>query len=61
MAQFTLFLISQSVQPNPLELQRQQEAKRRLLAQKRAKELVRIRSPEPVEGRKHILFSAFIH
>lgn len=51
---YALHTLPASVQPNPLELQRQQEAKRRQLAQKRARELMRIRSPEPVDGRKHI-------
>uniref|UniRef100_G3WBM9 Radial spoke head 3 n=1 Tax=Sarcophilus harrisii TaxID=9305 RepID=G3WBM9_SARHA len=40
-------------QPDPVELQRQQEAKRKALARKRAREHLRPRSPEPVEGRKH--------
>ena len=44
----------QSSQPNPLELQRQQESRRRLLARKRVNEQMRIHSPPPVEGRKHI-------
>ncbi|KAM4695033.1 radial spoke head protein 3 homolog isoform 1-T2 [Discoglossus pictus] len=43
-----------SAQPDPVEIQRQQEAHRRALAKKRAKELLRPRTPEPVEGRKHI-------
>ncbi|KAG9493445.1 hypothetical protein GDO78_001386, partial [Eleutherodactylus coqui] len=43
-----------SAQPDPVEIQRNQEARRRALAKKRAKELLRSRSPEPVEGRKHI-------
>ncbi|XP_074165510.1 radial spoke head protein 3 homolog isoform X3 [Sminthopsis crassicaudata] len=41
-------------QPDPVELQRQQEAKRKALARKRAREHLRPRSPEPVEGRKHV-------
>ncbi|XP_004461211.1 radial spoke head protein 3 homolog [Dasypus novemcinctus] len=40
-------------QPEALELQRQQQAKRRALARKRAREQLRPRTPEPVEGRKH--------
>ena len=44
----------QSSQPDPLEVQRQQEARRRALARKRAREQFKPRSPEPVEGRKHI-------
>ncbi|KAM9316006.1 radial spoke head protein 3 homolog [Gastrophryne carolinensis] len=43
-----------SAQPDPVEIQRAQEARRRALARKRAKELLRPRTPEPVEGRKHI-------
>ncbi|XP_023584051.1 radial spoke head protein 3 homolog [Trichechus manatus latirostris] len=41
-------------QPDPVELQRQQQAKRRALARKRAREQLRPRTPEPVEGRKHV-------
>ncbi|XP_052025657.1 radial spoke head protein 3 homolog isoform X2 [Apodemus sylvaticus] len=41
-------------QPDPLELQRQQQARRRALARKRAQEQLRPRTPEPVEGRKHV-------
>lgn len=43
-----------AAQPDPVEIQRAQEARRRALAKKRAKELLRPRTPEPVEGRKHI-------
>ena len=35
-------------------MQRQQEARRRALARKRAREQFKPRSPEAVEGRKHI-------
>ncbi|KAJ8314535.1 hypothetical protein KUTeg_006685 [Tegillarca granosa] len=41
-------------QPDPIEIQRQQEVRRRAIARKRAKEQLRPRSPEPVDGRKHI-------
>ncbi|XP_048082152.1 radial spoke head protein 3 homolog [Ursus arctos] len=41
-------------QPDPIEVQRQQQAKRRALARKRAQEQLRPRTPEPVEGRKHV-------
>ncbi|XP_059885680.1 LOW QUALITY PROTEIN: radial spoke head protein 3 homolog [Delphinus delphis] len=41
-------------QPDPAEIQRQQQAKRRALAKKRAQEELRPRTPEPVEGRKHV-------
>ncbi|KXJ24414.1 radial spoke head protein 3 homolog [Exaiptasia diaphana] len=43
-----------SSQPDPIEIQRQQEMRRRAIARKRAKEQLKPRSPEPVEGRKHI-------
>ncbi|CAL1546916.1 unnamed protein product [Lymnaea stagnalis] len=43
-----------SAQLDPLELQRQQENRRRAIARKRAKDQLRPRSPDPVEGRKHI-------
>lgn len=44
----------QHAQPDPIEIQRQQENRRRAIARKRAKEQLRPRSPDPVEGRKHI-------
>lgn len=47
-------LYLQSSQPDPLELQRQQEARRRTLARKRAREQFKPRSPDAVEGRKHV-------
>ncbi|XP_063723385.1 radial spoke head protein 3 homolog B-like isoform X2 [Symsagittifera roscoffensis] len=43
-----------TAQPDPIEIQRQQEARRRTIARKRAKDQLKPRSPEPVEGRKHI-------
>lgn len=43
-----------SAQPDPIELQREQEARRRAIAKKRAKQQLRPKSPEAVEGRKHI-------
>ncbi|XP_041354960.1 radial spoke head protein 3 homolog B-like isoform X2 [Gigantopelta aegis] len=43
-----------SAQPDPIEIQRQQENRRRALAKKRAKDQLRPRSPDPVEGRKHV-------
>lgn len=52
--ELAIFYNAQSSQPDPLELQRQQEARRRALARKRAREQFKPRSPEPVEGRKHI-------
>ncbi|XP_028391706.1 radial spoke head protein 3 homolog B-like [Dendronephthya gigantea] len=43
-----------SAQPDPIDVQRQQEARRRAIARKRAKKQLIPKSPEPVEGRKHI-------
>ncbi|KAK3734063.1 hypothetical protein QZH41_015839 [Actinostola sp. cb2023] len=43
-----------SSQPDPIEIQKQQETRRRAIARKRAKEQLRPQSPDPVEGRKHI-------
>lgn len=43
-----------SSQPDPIEMQKQQEARRRALAKKRAKQQLKSQTPEPVEGRKHI-------
>ena len=47
-------LYQQSAQPDPIEIQRQQESRRRTIARKRAKQQLRPKSPDPVEGRKHI-------
>lgn len=41
-------------QPDPVEIQRQQESKRRAIARRRAKEHFQSLTPEPVAGRKHI-------
>uniref|UniRef100_A0A8C2YJR1 Radial spoke head 3 n=1 Tax=Chinchilla lanigera TaxID=34839 RepID=A0A8C2YJR1_CHILA len=41
-------------QPDPVEVQRQQQVKKRTLAKKRAQEQLRSWTPEPVEGRKHV-------
>lgn len=49
-----MFMLHQHAQPDPIEIQRQQENRRRAIARKRAKEQLRPRSPDPVEGRKHI-------
>ncbi|NXE49006.1 RSPH3 protein, partial [Casuarius casuarius] len=40
--------------PDPLEIQRQREARRRALSRKRAKEQMQPRTAEPVEGREHV-------
>lgn len=50
-AQTTLPLTQQ---PDPIEVQRKQEIRRRAIAQQRAREQLRQRSPPPVEGRQHI-------
>ncbi|XP_027702384.1 radial spoke head protein 3 homolog B-like isoform X1 [Vombatus ursinus] len=51
---YALHSFPPTTQPDPIELQRQQEIKRKALARKRAREHLRLRSPEPVEGRKHV-------
>jgi len=43
-----------SAQPDPIEIQREQEGRRRAIARKRAKQQLRPKSPEAVEGRKHM-------
>jgi len=43
-----------SAQPDPIEIQREQESRRRAIARKRAKQQLRPKSPEAVEGRKHM-------
>ena len=40
----------QAAQPDPIEIQRQQEQRRRMVVRKRAKEELRPRSPDAVEG-----------
>ena len=45
--------VVQSAQPDPLEIQRQQEARRRALARKKAREQMRARTPDAVDGRRH--------
>jgi len=41
-------------QPDPVEIQRRQEARRRAAAKARAREQMRRRTPPPVEGRQHV-------
>ena len=50
---FSSPLLPQSSQPDPLELQRQQESHRRAIARRRARDTLRPRSPPPVDGRRH--------
>lgn len=51
---YALNTLPASSQPDPIEIQRDQEARKRALARRRAKEQARRHTPEPVEGRKHI-------
>ncbi|XP_061457797.1 radial spoke head protein 3 homolog [Rhineura floridana] len=51
---YALHLLPWSSEPDPLELQRQREAHRKALARKRAKEQLQTRTPEPLEGRRHV-------
>jgi len=51
---YALNTLPASSQPDPIEIQREQEARKRALARRRAKEQARRHTPEPVEGRKHI-------
>ncbi|XP_066492517.1 radial spoke head protein 3 homolog B-like [Tiliqua scincoides] len=51
---YALHVLPWSSEPDPLELQKQQEAYRKALARKRAKEQLRTRTPDPVEGRRHV-------
>ena len=50
-AQTTLPLAQQ---PDPIEVQRKQEIRRRAIAKQRAREQLRQRSPPPVDGRAHM-------
>ncbi|NXN94315.1 RSPH3 protein, partial [Rhinopomastus cyanomelas] len=43
-----------AAQPSPLEVQRKKEELKRALARRRAKERMRPKTPEPVEGREHV-------
>ncbi|KAK5852804.1 hypothetical protein PBY51_006643 [Eleginops maclovinus] len=47
-------IIPATAQPDPAEIQRQQEIRRRATAAKRAREQFRTRTPEALQGRKHI-------
>ncbi|KAJ6654447.1 hypothetical protein lerEdw1_006868 [Lerista edwardsae] len=51
---YALHVLPWSCEPDPLELQKQQEAYRKALARKRAKEQLRTRTPDPLEGRRHV-------
>jgi len=43
-----------TAQPDPIEIQKEVEAKRRAIARKKAKEILKPHTPEAVEGRNHI-------
>ncbi|XP_070705838.1 radial spoke head protein 3 homolog [Pempheris klunzingeri] len=47
-------IIPTMAQPDPVEIQRQQEIRRRAAARKRAREQFRPRTPEALQGRKHV-------
>ncbi len=49
-----VYYIEQHAQPDPIEVQRQQEAKRRALARRKAREQTRTRTPEPVHDRRNV-------
>lgn len=51
---YALNTLPATSQPDPIEIQRQQEERKRALARRRAKEQARRHTPEPIEGRKHI-------
>ncbi|KAM9339232.1 radial spoke head protein 3 homolog [Symphorus nematophorus] len=47
-------IIPTTAQPDPVEIQRQQEIRRRAIARKRAREQFRSTTPKPLQGRQHI-------
>lgn len=51
---YRLQTIPANAQPDPIELQKQQESQRRNAARNRVKEKLRPQTPEAVDGRKHI-------
>lgn len=51
---YALHTLPAHAQPDPIEVQRQQEAKRRALARRKAREQLRTRTPEPVHDRKNV-------
>ncbi|XP_061234231.1 radial spoke head protein 3 homolog [Neopsephotus bourkii] len=51
---YALEVIPVITPPTPFEIQRRKEAWKRALARKRAKEEMRPKTPEPVEGREHV-------
>ncbi|XP_012590625.1 PREDICTED: radial spoke head protein 3 homolog [Condylura cristata] len=51
---YALQMVLPSGRPDPIEASKLQQAKRKTLAKKRARDQLRPRTPEPVEGRKHV-------
>ncbi|XP_032992457.1 radial spoke head protein 3 homolog B-like [Lacerta agilis] len=51
---YALHILPWSSEPDPLELQRQREAQRKALARRRARDQLRTRTPDPLEGRRHV-------
>ena len=51
---YALHTLPASVQPDAVELQKQEEVRRRAVARMRAREQVRVTSPDAVSGRKHM-------
>lgn len=43
-----------SLQPDPIELQKKDELRKRLAARKRVKQLLKPRTPDPLDGRQHV-------
>ncbi|CAF1462364.1 unnamed protein product [Adineta ricciae] len=51
---YALHTLPAHAQPDPIEVQRQQEAKRRAIARRKAREQIRTRTPEPVHDRRNV-------
>ncbi|CAF0937870.1 unnamed protein product [Adineta ricciae] len=51
---YALHTLPANAQPDPIEVQRQQEAKRRAIARRKAREQIRTRTPEPVHDRRNV-------
>jgi hypothetical protein len=50
---FIVCFFIKTAQPDPIEIQKDQEMRRRAIARKRAKDQLKPHTPEPVDGRKH--------
>ncbi|UJR34985.1 hypothetical protein I4U23_027764 [Adineta vaga] len=51
---YALHTLPAHAQPDPIEVQRRQEAKRRALARRKAQDQMRTRTPEPVHDRRNV-------